>query len=293
MYELIQVGAHTYYIASPSNVGLYEYNGRCALIDSGSDKDAAKKILNHIEANGWTLEKVFCTHSHADHTGGCATLYARTGCEIYAPGVCAAIVKYPYILPSALFGGFPMKQLCSKFVMAKPCDCRELIENTDALPEGLEMTRLDGHDFEQVGFKTSDGVWFPADSVVSVQTFDKYKIAFLYDIAEHLKTLEKLKTLEGRLFIPAHCEPMESISELAQRNIENVYEVAGIIKDFCRTGLTIDELLEKLFAEFGIKLYLMQYELIGSTTRGYLSWLHDRGEIECVFEGSKLLWKST
>ncbi len=114
----------------------------------------------------------------------------------------------------------------------------------------------------------------------------------MYDIAEHLRSLEKLKTLEGDLFIPSHDEPMKDIKALVDMNIACVYEVAGVIKRFCEPGLTIDELLEKIFAEFGIKLYLMQYALIGSTTRSYLSWLVSNGEMECVFEGSKLLWKT-
>ncbi len=290
MYDLNQVGEHTYYIDSPTNIGLYEYGGKCCVIDSGNDKDAAKKILKHIEARGWTLEKVFCTHCHADHTGGCATLRDRTGCEVYAPGVCAAEIRYSYLLPSVLYGGFPSKELRSKFLMSKPCDCKELTEAV--LPEGLSFTHIDGHDFEQVAYKTADGVWFTADGTVSEQTTEKYKIAFLYDIAEHLRSLEKLKTLEGSLFIPSHDEPMKDIKALADMNIACVYEVAGVIKRFCEPGLTIDELLEKIFAEFGIKLYLMQYALIGSTTRSYLSWLISNGEMECVFEGSKLLWKT-
>lgn len=290
MYELNQIGKNTYYIDSPANVGVYEYGGRCCLIDGGSDKDAAKKILKQIESRGWTLEKVFCTHSHADHTGGCSTLRERTGCEIFAPGVCAAVVRYPYLEPTTLYGGFPMKEMCSKFVMAKPCDCSELTES--ALPAGLKFTSADGHDLEQAAFKTSDGVWFVGDAVVSAQTFDKYKIAFLYDVGEQLKTLEKLTTLEGELFVPAHCEPLSDISELARRNIENIHEVAGIIKRLCEIPLTIDDLLERIFSEFGIKLYLMQYELIGSTTRSYLSWLKSLGETDCVFEGTRLLWKT-
>lgn len=291
MYDLIQVGEHTYYIASPTNVGVYEYGGHCSLIDSGSDKDAAKKIIKIIEERGWTLDKVFCTHSHADHTGGAATLSERMGCEIFAPGVCAQILRYPYLEPTSLFGGFPTKEMRTKFVMAKPCPCREFI--ADELPEGMDFAELSGHDFEQIGFKTSDGVFFAADSVVSSATVEKYKIAFLYDIAEYMKSLERLKTIDAKLFIPSHCEPLESISELADRNIANVYEVAGVIKEFCKNGLSIDELIEKVFEKFGIKLYIMQYELIGSTVRSYLSWLNSAGEITPVFEGSKLLWKTS
>ncbi len=290
MYSLNKVGEHTYYIDSPANVGLYEYGGKVCMIDSGSDKDAAKKALKHIEEQGWTLEKVICTHSHADHAGGAALLRQRTGCTVYAAGTGAAIIENPILEPVNLFGGFPLKDMCSKFTMSPACECEKLTE--DVLPQGLSFTHLDGHDFEQVAVKTSDGVWFIADAVVSTETLSKYKIAFLYDIATHLESLKKLETLEGRLFIPAHCEPMESVTELARANSANIFEVAEVIKKFCADGLTVDDLLEKLFAEFGIRLYLMQYALIGHTTRSYLSWLCSRGEMEPVFEGTRLLWRT-
>ena len=79
------------------------------------------------------------------------------------------------------------------------------------------------------------------------------------DIAKQLDTLDRLTKLEGRLFIPAHCPPTESIAELARINADNIREVSDAIKRHCAGGLTIDELLERLFAEFGIKLYLTQY----------------------------------
>lgn len=184
-----------------------------------------------------------------------------------------------------------MREMRSKFVMAKPCGCRELTEN--ALPEGLTFEHVDGHDFEQVAFGTSDSVWFTADCAVDKSVIERYKISFLYDVAEHLRSLERLKAFEGGLFIPSHSEPLTSIAELAEENIRSVHEVAGVIKRMLEAPLTIDGLVEKLFAEFGIKLYLMQYELIGSTARSYLSWLSANGEVGCVFDGSKLLWKST
>lgn len=290
MYELKQVGEHTYYIAAPTNIGIYEYGGRCCLIDAGCDSGAAEMILSLIAERGWTLEKVFCTHSHADHTGGCSALRERTGCEVYAPGVCASVLRYSYLQPVTLFGGYPMREMRSRFVTAKPCECMELTES--ALPVGLTFEHIDGHDFEQAAFKTGDGVWFTADCAVDKSVIERYKISFLYDIAEHLRSLEKLKAFEGELFIPSHSAPITDIAELAEENIRNVHEVAAVIKRLLETPRTIDGLIEKLFAEFGIKLYLMQYELIGSTARSYLSWLKENGEIECVFEGSRLLWKT-
>ena len=81
MYDLNQVGESTFYMDSPANVGFYVDKNKVFLIDGGSDKDAAKKALKHIESRGWTLGAVICTHSHADHAGGCALLRQRTGCN--------------------------------------------------------------------------------------------------------------------------------------------------------------------------------------------------------------------
>lgn len=290
MYDLNRAGESTYYMDAPTNIGFFVDESRVFLIDGGSDKDAAKKALAHITSRGWTLEAVICTHSHADHAGGCAFLREKTDCKIYAAGIGAAIIRYSYIEPTYLYGGFPIKDLRSKFIMSPPCDCEEL--TPDVLPEGLEYTHIDGHDFEQIAIKTRDGVWFVGDSVVSAETLSRYKIPFLYDIAVQLDTLQKLRELDGRLFIPAHCPPTEDITELARVNSENIRETAETIKRLCADGLTVDELLERLFDEFGIKLYLTQYALVGFTTRSYLSWLYEKGEIKPVFAGTKLLWKT-
>ena len=291
MYDLNRVGEHTYYIDCPTNLGIYVYNGnKACMIDGGSDDNAAEKALAHIRENGWELEMVLATHCPADHTCGCAYLVEKTGCKVYAPGADSAIMTYSYLNPTYLFGGYPAKDLENKFTLAPPCDTLPISE--DILPPGISYIHVDGHSFEQLAFRTSDDVWFMADSLISAATLPKYKISFLYDISKHLDTLERIQHLDGKLFIPSHCEPMEDIRGLAQINMRNTYEVAEDIKRFCKDGLTIDELLEKIFAEYRIRLYIMQYALVGYTTRSYLSWLYARGEIKPVFEGTRLMWKT-
>ena len=45
MFELIQVGSNTYYIDCPAKIGVYKVSETDVyLIDSGSDKDAGRKI---------------------------------------------------------------------------------------------------------------------------------------------------------------------------------------------------------------------------------------------------------
>ncbi len=292
MYDLNRVGEHTYYIDCSTNLGIYVYNGnKVCMIDGGSDNVAAEKALSHIADNGWELTMVLATHCHADHTYGCAYLAEKTGCRIYAPGADCAIMNYSYLNPTYLFGGFPAKDLENKFTLAPPCECLPITD--EILPCGISSIRIDGHSFEQMAFRTSDDVWFMADSLISAATLPKYKISFLYDINKHLDTLQRIQQLSGKLFIPSHCEPLEDIRELAQINIRNTYEVAEDIRRLCRNGLTIDELIEKLFDEYKIRLYIMQYALVGYTARSYLSWLSARGEISPMFEGTRLIWKTT
>ena len=291
MYDLNKVGDNTYYIDCPTNLGIYVYgDNKACMIDGGSDNDAAKKALKHIKDNGWTLEMVLNTHCHADHTGGCAYLREQTGCKVYAPGADAAIVNFSYLNPTYLFGGNFPKDMENKFTLAAPCECLPI--TPDILPDGIEYIHVDGHSFEQLAFRTKDDVWFMADSLINAATLPKYKISFLYDIDKHLDTLERVSKLSGKLFIPSHCPPMEQVRELAEINRANIFEVAEDIKRLCMDGATIDELVEKLLSEYNIRLYIMQYALVGFTTRSYLSWLSRKGEITPVFDNTKLMWKT-
>ena len=68
MYELKQVGPQSYYINSPAKIGIYRQSGNeVYLIDSGNDKEAAKKVLKIAGQNGWRIKGIINTHSNPDH----------------------------------------------------------------------------------------------------------------------------------------------------------------------------------------------------------------------------------
>lgn len=120
MYELIQVGPQSYYIESPAKTGIYRRNDTDVyLIDSGNDKEAGKKILKIVSQNNWTVKGIINTHSNADHIGGNNHIQKITGCSVFANGIEAAFTNYPILEPSFLYGGFPCKELRTKFLMAK------------------------------------------------------------------------------------------------------------------------------------------------------------------------------
>ena len=144
MYELIQVADNTYYINSPSKIGVYRVSDEEVwLIDSGNDKDAGRKVQKILEAQGWKLKGILNTHSNADHIGGNTLLQNRLGCAVYAAPMERVVVEVPILEPSFLYGGYPFKKLRNKFLMATPSVCQDIAE--PPLREGMEFLPCPGH----------------------------------------------------------------------------------------------------------------------------------------------------
>ena len=286
--ELIKVGKNTYYIKNPTNIGIYKVDENDVyLIDAGNDKDAGRKILKIIEAEGWSVKGVITTHSNADHIGGNKIIQDRTGCSIYAKGIETVFVESTILEPSFLYGGYPFKNIRNKFLLAKESKAVEIDGN---LPEGLEYFSLKGHYFDMIGIKTDDDVFFLGDSLFSKETIMKYHLFFIYDVKGYLDTLDFLDTLEGKLFIPSHCEATENIAELIAVNRQKIYEIIEKIYELCEEEKTFEEILKCIFDEYDLAMNANQYVLIGSTIRSYLSYLCDNEKIVFEFKENKMYW---
>ena len=291
MFELIKAAERTGYIQSPAKIGYFELGGgEVCFIDSGNDKDAGRKLRQHLDARGWKLRAIYNTHSNADHIGGNKYLQGQTGCKIYAPGIESDFTNHPELEPAFLYGGYPCKDLRHKFLLAQESAAEPLSDAV--LPEGLQSIPLPGHFFDMVGYRTSDGVVFLADCLSSRETLGKYRIGFIYDVAAYLNTLERVKTMDAALFIPSHAEPTENIVPLAQYNIDTVLEIADRIAALCREPRSFEDVLQSLFTHYGLTMNFEQYVLVGSTVRSYLAWMKDAGRIELCFENNRMLWRT-
>ena len=245
--ELIKIGEKTYYIKNATNIGIYKINEKeIYIIDTGNNKDAGKKILKIIEEQGWTLKGIITTHSNADHIGGNKVIQDRTNCDILAYNIEKSITENPILEPAFLYGGYPFKDLRNKFLLAKES---KVIPIQNNLPEGLEYFELKGHFFNMIGIKTSDDIYFLADSLFSEETINKYHLFFIYDIKEFLNTLDYLKTLKGKLYIPTHCEASEDISKLIEINKNKVQEIIEKIYNECKEEKTFENILKNIYDE--------------------------------------------
>ncbi|MCR5649121.1 MAG: MBL fold metallo-hydrolase [Oscillospiraceae bacterium] len=290
MFELIRAGERTWYIDAPSKMGVFELDGGdICLIDTGSRGDG-EAVLPLLEERGWKLRAVYNTHAHVDHIGGNRYLHDAAGCPVYVPPLECFFAERPDIGVSILSGGAAQPELRSRFFSAEGCPSVPL---SDAdLPEGLEAVPLPGHSHGMCGFRTCDGVFFAADSLVGAEALDRYGITFLFDAGAYLESLEKVRAAEASLFVPSHADACADIAPLADRNTGAVRDAAGFITDFCREPAGFENVLAAVFRRYSLRMTPQQYVLIGCTVRAYLNMLGHTGVLETVCERDRLLWRA-
>ena len=81
------------------------------------------------------------------------------------------------------------------------------------------------------------------------------------------------------------------MSGLAQYNMDKVLEIADRITGICQEPLCFEDILQRLFAGYGLTMNFEQYVLVGSTVRSYLAWLKDGGRLNVLFEENRMLWR--
>lgn len=290
MFELNKVGKNTYYIENPVKIGVYDLgSGEVCLIDSGNDTRAAKKISAVIEENGWRIKTIINTHSHADHCGGNAYLQEKYGCNILSAPIEAAFISHPILEPEMLYGGFPDDSLRGKFLMAEPSRC-DAITNEN-LPRGLEFTYLNGHCTEMIGIRTDDDIWFLGDCVSREEILQKYHISVTLDVAEFLRTLDKIITLSGKLFIPSHTQTLTDLHGIAELNRRKVLEICDVILQICAAPKTSEQIIKELFIHYNMMHTVEQHALIGYTVRSYLSYLVMENKLKKRIEDDLLVYE--
>lgn len=281
--ELTKLSGSTYYIQSPTNIGVYTFkNKECLIVDTGIGKSHGKKIDGVLEQKGLRPKYIINTHNHTDHCGG--NTYFKTkypGLQIYTSPLTKVCLENYTISAEVLFGASPIKKLIDK---GKFCKVDyELEEGLTKIGDGkFEIISLRGHCYDQIGIITPDQVCFLGDSIFSKSILEKYSYPYLYDIEETIETWNRIKEIDARCFIIGHSDKSytkEEICELIDYNMSNLNRYIEQITELLSQPMTVEDLMENITVLNDLDLNFKQYYLNKSTTNAFVGYLYNNGII--------------
>ncbi|HAC32194.1 MAG TPA: hypothetical protein DCF70_06160 [Treponema sp.] len=299
-----QLSKHVYHLILPTNIGVIALDSTKGetpvyLIDSGNDDSTAQILLDFLNEK-FTNPKlcaVINTHSHADHCGANKFLKEKTGCQIWASRGEGAMMEFPQIETSLIWGGNALKDIRTKYFVAASCHADKKFLNNAVLQAGdlkIESIPLPGHYLDQTGFivHDTDGISsaFLGDAISGRNILKKYWIQYLLDEQTMKDSLVKISKLKADFYIPGHGQAVTEIEGLAELNILALLETENLILEELSSPKTTEQILKAVAERNDLQMKLSQYVLIGSTVRAYLTSLYDAEKITYQIKDNTFYW---
>lgn len=289
MYELHHLKGRTYYIDGQTNVGLYKLNDKDVILIDCGIKEEGPVLETLLRRNGFNLKYIIDTHSHPDHSGANLYLMKTTGCKIIASKIERAFLRDSKLDIGFLYGGYPLDEFDTKVMHI---DDNKEIYSLEEIPEGLRTFKLGGHHYGMIGVKTSDGVYFVADTLGGKTLIEKQHILLIYDVNGYLKSLDYVESLDGNIIVPSHSEVTTDIKDLVEFNRAKIYEIMHLILEICKTPKTVEDIIEEVFSHYMLHISYNKYLLISSTMRSYIAYLSNKKRLRNYFENNRLYFIS-
>lgn len=293
--KLIEITPGAYYLSGATNLGtVATRDGGAVVIDTGQDKDQAKRLLRACEATGLTPRAIINTHAHADHFGGNEYLARKTGAPIYAPPFEEAFITYPYLEPFYLFSGaHPIPPLQTKWLLAKPSHVEQIIEGDTVEVEGLvfQVLSVPGHAHRQIALGWGD-VLYCADALFGADVLAKYGLPYTTDVGAQIESIEKLQNTSFKHYLPGHGSLTDEIKPLCKANLAAIERGLEAVLDATRSSAETTKVVTEVSHALGIVMAnIPQYYLFKSIIKAYLSYLVDQGQVEFGLKENRLLWQ--
>jgi glyoxylase-like metal-dependent hydrolase (beta-lactamase superfamily II) len=214
---LRQITEQTYYFPGANNIGIVTTaDGGAIAIDTGLDKNIARKLRKALDEAGLTLRAIVNTHHHADHIGG-NDYFVRNvpGVQVYAPVIEAVVIESPELEPAFLnYGATPYSALRTRWLMAQGVPVDHVFGDRESIQQGrsmalevegisFEVIPLPGHTMAQVGL-VYDGVCFAADGFFGPAVVAKHGVLYAHNVAAQQTTFDWLAAREEHWFLPGH-----------------------------------------------------------------------------------------
>lgn len=280
------------------NVGVvHGLDNHVVLVDTGANEGNARKLVKHLrEEMHVDVSAILITHGHADHFGGNAFVVKRTGAAVYAPDFEESVLRHPELQPIFMYGGAsPPVALRERFVLAhaSPVD-HVVMPGTFRIDDiDIDVIPLPGHSPNQVGYLI-DGVFFCADVVFPQDAISKYRIPYLFDLGDHLESMDVARRIDARWFVPGHGPIEKSLRDLHHINTDIVEETLAVTLSALSEALGLEQLVAAVFDKMQVPIANeISYYLLRPTIGAYLTYLGGQGKVESSISGRSVVWQAT
>ena len=117
-------------------------------------------------------------------------------------------------------------------------------------------------------------------------------IPYLYSVGMKLESLARLERLQPAWGVPAHHPPCRNLGPLITANRAAIEETLEMVRRAVR-GRAADaaEILQAVCRQKGVSpSKITDFLLLQPTVYSYISYLHNRGELQFRLEDGRLLW---
>ncbi len=286
------------YVKGSVNQGVIFSEHGVILIDTGLDKQAARKIIRLLNELQVQPIAIVNTHAHADHFGGNQEILTHNGdVQVYAPIFEETTIRHPIWEPSYLYGGAsPLVEMENKFLLAPPSPVHHVFEPGMLMIDGIELqvVPLYGHSYRQMGIGIED-VLFAADSFYGMEVLIKHPIPFHVDTRATLDSLESLRDLDYTVLIPGHGTAVSSIDERIE-TIEQNKLVYDRVNHLIVSNLQEPKTLDQLQAAVSNQLEILannagSYLLYRTAILAQLKYLVDTQQITQEIQENQWFWR--
>lgn len=287
MFDIIHLKSNTYYITGNTNLGLYKLNDKDVILIDVPIKRYGPRIESLLRQYNLNLKYIVNTHSHADHTGSNEYLIKQTNCNVITSRIERAFLRNDKLDIGFLSGGYPLKEYDTPLMHVTE---QHDILSLRYLPDCLHSIKLPGHHYDMRGFKTRDGVYFIADSLCKKELIEKEHIMLIYDVAGYIKSLNYIKSLQGKIMVPSHVEPSTDFNELVDINLAKINEIINVLHNYLKKPNTYDNIIAYIFEYYNLHISYNKYLLISSTIKSYLAYMESCDLVKCYLENNKLFF---